>query len=954
MQFYSNFPTFKTETTGFLNRIQSLLAAFPGAAPAPPGTFKDTVDAQEWTINLLDDTLGRVDDAVTDAKRANDARREGQAAGTSTQAKDSSAGATTGGATAPIAKHRPAYQGFISYMQSPLQEKPQALFDPLMDNTNSPHNHNFNNLKESINVQAASEAQTAAIAADQPVPHPLQAQLDVLTYPDWQVAVPETAHKYKSFEETPFVFIDTLPELEAAAVRLAQAKEIAVDLEAHNYRSFQGFCCLMQLSTREEDQIVDVIALRSFIGPLLAPIFANPGIVKVLHGSDGDIVWLQRDFGIYMCNLFDTGQAARVLNYSGHGLGYMLDRLCGFKADKRWQLADWRLRPLSDEAIHYARADTHYLLHCYDRVRQELAKMSHVSPHLLVQLPTTEGGKNPGGALGIVLERSRQLCLQMYEKELLKEDSFMALYDKTNKNFNDEQLSVFMALYSWRDKIAREEDESFGYVLSRAQLITLAETRPITVAELSRVLGKGGAQVQKRAKEVLALMAVAKKDTAAAKQAREDWKIKVGDRIQRAERAGVIEVLPDMAAAYAAASAHQPPPQPPQEQVPQEVAAQPSGLKPRAIKPLNSSNPAADGTWLLDSGPSAAPAAPAEFAGGLKPRAVVPLGGSANAAATAVAPKLSVAASSSLFGSLLTTSTTNGDGTGVRNTLNLPLSGVGYGGMAPVSTFAIAEPSATIDIGNAAHMNGSGRSSAHEAGEILQGSKLTAGERQAAVRAAMTQLAADQAQDDIPEEGEIPQEAEPKEVEELADFMPLALSDKYGLKRKQKRQQTQHGAGFKAHKKQRNAQQEADQEKNANKIFKELGLVDNDDEEERGEHEEGKVGRKNEDEEHAASAEPVDYSGAAAKYDFGIVNPHAAREGRGGRGGRSGRGRGGGRDRGRGRGGRGGRGKADEGGSIIPEGRFNPYAALDLSHIKGGKQRSAVHVRSGNRSSGFK
>lgn len=27
-----------------------------------------------------------------------------------------------------------------------------------------------------------------------------------------------------------------------------------------------------------------------------------------MHGADRDIVWLQRDFGIYLCNMFDTGQ----------------------------------------------------------------------------------------------------------------------------------------------------------------------------------------------------------------------------------------------------------------------------------------------------------------------------------------------------------------------------------------------------------------------------------------------------------------------------------------------------------------------------------------------------------------------------------------------------------------------------------------------------------------------
>ena len=54
-------------------------------------------------------------------------------------------------------------------------------------------------------------------------------------------------------------------------------------------------------------------------------------VVKVLHGADKDIQWLQRDFGIYMANMFDTGQASRVLDYPGHGLGYLLQHFCAIK-----------------------------------------------------------------------------------------------------------------------------------------------------------------------------------------------------------------------------------------------------------------------------------------------------------------------------------------------------------------------------------------------------------------------------------------------------------------------------------------------------------------------------------------------------------------------------------------------------------------------------------------------
>ena len=42
------------------------------------------------------------------------------------------------------------------------------------------------------------------------------------------------------------------------------------------------------------------------------------------------------------------------------------------QADKRYQLADWRVRPLAPELLHYARSDTHYLLYIHDRLKQEL------------------------------------------------------------------------------------------------------------------------------------------------------------------------------------------------------------------------------------------------------------------------------------------------------------------------------------------------------------------------------------------------------------------------------------------------------------------------------------------------------------------------------------------------------------------------------------------------------
>jgi exosome complex exonuclease RRP6 len=94
--------------------------------------------------------------------------------------------------------------------------------------------------------------------------------------------------------------------------KLRTAKEIAVDLEYHSYRSYSGFLCLVQISTREEDFVVDAIALRDEL-EVLNEVFTDSKIVKVLHGADSDIVWLQQDFNIYVLNLFDTFQASKLL-----------------------------------------------------------------------------------------------------------------------------------------------------------------------------------------------------------------------------------------------------------------------------------------------------------------------------------------------------------------------------------------------------------------------------------------------------------------------------------------------------------------------------------------------------------------------------------------------------------------------------------------------------------------
>ncbi len=114
------------------------------------------------------------------------------------------------------------------------------------------------------------------------------------------------AQKYDFLENTPFTYVDTPELLTQMHDNLVNQSEIAVDLEHHNLRSYQGITCLMQISTRKEDYVIDTMKLRSEM-QILRDVFDNPQIVKVIHGADYDVEWLQKDFGLYVINMFDTG-----------------------------------------------------------------------------------------------------------------------------------------------------------------------------------------------------------------------------------------------------------------------------------------------------------------------------------------------------------------------------------------------------------------------------------------------------------------------------------------------------------------------------------------------------------------------------------------------------------------------------------------------------------------------
>ncbi|CCJ31212.1 unnamed protein product, partial [Pneumocystis jirovecii] len=247
------------------------------------------------------------------------------------------------------------------------------------------------------------------------------------------------------FNDSKAIWVNTIQLLEEMVKNLKNATEIAVDLEHHDYRSYQGFVCLMQISTRNIDWIIDTLELREEL-EILNEVFTDPNIMKVLHGASMDIIWLQRDFGLYIVGLFDTYHATRILGFEGHVI----------------------FRPLPEEMFSYARSDTHFLLYIYDQLKNELLIKSTLSHNLLLS----------------VLSASNNVALRVFEKDKydvdgLGVDGWKNILQKwSNCLTSDLQVSVLISLHQWRDKVARQEDESVRYVLPNHILVQIAVNCP--------------------------------------------------------------------------------------------------------------------------------------------------------------------------------------------------------------------------------------------------------------------------------------------------------------------------------------------------------------------------------------------------------------------------------------------------------------------------------------------
>jgi ribonuclease D len=270
--------------------------------------------------------------------------------------------------------------------------------------------------------------------------------------------------------------------LAALAEEVAGESVVALDTESNSFHVYRERVCLLQLSTRRGDYVVDPMAVD--VRPLGAVLAS--GRELVLHGADYDVRCLKREYGWSLPRIFDTMAAARRLGSAELGLAALVHAHFGVRLSKDHQRSDWGRRPLSDEQLRYAALDTHFLLPLHARLSGELA------------------------ARGLADEARREfdrIAAVEPRPKVFDPEGWRRL--KAARGLEPAGCEVLRALWVAREEKASESDRPPFKVLGEHAMVAIARRRPRSMGELAAIPGVTPKILQRLGEAILAALRAA-------------------------------------------------------------------------------------------------------------------------------------------------------------------------------------------------------------------------------------------------------------------------------------------------------------------------------------------------------------------------------------------------------------------------------------------------------------
>lgn len=294
-----------------------------------------------------------------------------------------------------------------------------------------------------------------------------QAQLDALSPLFQQLDSPEQFERIDSPEQ--FERINSPEQLNSDSPNLMETSIVAVDTEFLREKTYNAKLCLVQLGIGQDQYCIDVLAIDDL--SLLAEMFANENILKLLHAARQDMEVIYQTFNVLPKPIFDTQLAAAFCG-ADMQIGYsaMVEERLGIELPKSQARTDWTRRPLSEEQVQYAGDDVAHLEELY---RGELSNLEQSNK----------------------LEWYQQELQSYYEPGMYVIDPALAYQRLNGGSLKIAQQYTLKALAQWREEMAQTRDIPRSWVLRDDKLFDLAIKRPKKAEDVieMNVLGRKSA-----------------------------------------------------------------------------------------------------------------------------------------------------------------------------------------------------------------------------------------------------------------------------------------------------------------------------------------------------------------------------------------------------------------------------------------------------------------------------
>ncbi len=268
--------------------------------------------------------------------------------------------------------------------------------------------------------------------------------------------------------------VDSLGDLREG---LTGENRVAIDLEAAGFHRYSDRVCLLQVSTGDQNFVVDTLAVDP--SEVLRDPMESPTVTILLHGGDYDLRLLDRDLDLHPVKLFDTQTAAALLGEPSLGLAALLKKYLDVHVSKKYQRADWAQRPLSAEMLDYAVSDTRHL---------------HELADLLIERLEAVGRKSWAEEESTLMEALRWNSTG---------DVDPVTRIKGARDLELRQVALAREAWLWRDEVARARDRAPFRVAGDPALLEVVGERPRNVSALGRIRGFSPQLAERSGKKLL-------------------------------------------------------------------------------------------------------------------------------------------------------------------------------------------------------------------------------------------------------------------------------------------------------------------------------------------------------------------------------------------------------------------------------------------------------------------